>query len=114
MTTTTEYVHVTIPDNAERRYWLNPETWEPGIPIYNPTSDDYGHSRSSRIIVIKRSIPHEEDCTGTDCDRMGIEAFYWHPEPNVARRRFMKDEHGATPAGPGDEFYGATIGERKP
>jgi hypothetical protein len=110
-TTTRDRQTVSRPPNAKSYYWENPEEWEPGLPLYDPTLSGYGYSRSTRLFVIKQIGPHGGDCTGTDCHSLDDSVWHWDARlPPTVKRGVERYYYGATVGGHGTEFYGAVIG----
>jgi len=85
-------------------------SWRPGDPIYDPMRDGYGWSRVSSIVGAKLDLPHDDDCTGTNCRRFDDAVFRWIAEPDEAVIEYLAREYDAPIAEPGTEFYGAVIG----
>lgn len=96
------------PVNADRDAWAHPDQWQPGDPLYRPSTAQRWQ-RSASLIDIKPDVPHLEDCTGTDCP-WADESFCWEAHPASDNIEWIRTLYGAGPGGPGTEFYGAVIG----
>jgi len=89
---------------------MDPDNWEPGIPLYEPYSGDYGYSRCRPLFGV--ITDHPEECIlpwdGEDECIYGGKGWRWYPrKPAVYPRTLGGD---VVPGPPVTEFHGARIG----